>query len=475
MSLLHLIQYQPKAFSNFVEKLAPYFCQSIIEKFTMSYADATKGNSSESSGNSSRENADGKFYNGKLLVCMVRGFCCEDVADALHKLGVLRVVTGIQTLDYNRRIGVEISDEGVRSKILMDGLVIKYHTVTFSQHGSKDATRVYVHQLPLGISEQEVRAAFEAYGSIGRVQPKVMSYHGKRMLNGEWCLHFNRLADHIPSYVSVRGWTAYVNYRGQPRTCRICNGLGHLARDCPIKKNENDQDQPMNTDSHEPGAQASSPEPEVKTPEKPAEPASDSDSLFSDLDTPKKSLQREIFGTETEISAEETDRDSKSTVWADDMEDESKTQEDANQKVEGVTGPKPYCPRCREYTHTEAQCIADVIRLANKRKSSGTEESKPGKAGKDFKRFKSDLAQVVLRGRRVEDFQYILEMDNYNEVCAYYMVVHFEALSGTLATTNSEHKMAGNTEVMDLWAKFTSEGKNADDAIEHLRTAFEHV
>ena len=180
--------------------------------------------------------------------------------------------------------------------------------------------------------------------------------------------------------------------------------------------------------------------------------------------------------TERDISADETDRDSKSTAWADDIEEDSKAQEDANKKVESVTSPKPYCPRCREYTHNEAQSIADVLRLANKQKSSDTEEGKPGKSGKkDFKRFKSDLAQVVLRGRRVDEFQYILERDDYNEVCAYYMVVHFGALSGTLATTNSEHKMAVNTEVMDLWAKFTSEGMNTDDAVEHLRMAFEHV
>ena len=367
-----------------------------------------------------------------------------------------------------------VEDEKVREAIACNGLVIKERHRTFDYHKRKEIHRVYVSQLPLGISGQELRVAFTEYGRIDQIQPVTKKYYDRNLDTGNWFIYFNILAKPIPSYVSVRGWRAYVNYFGQPKTCRICDGQGHLARDCPTNRKENDQDQPMDTNSQQPSAQASSPEPEAKTPEKPAEPASDSDSLFSDLDTPKKSLQ--IFGTETKISADEMDRDSKSTAWADDMEEESKAQEDTNKKVESVTGPKPYCPRCREYTHTEAQCIADVLRLANKWKSSVTEESKPGKAGKrDFKRFKSDLAQVVLRGRRVEEFQYIFEMDDYNEVCAYYMVVHFGALSGTLATTNSEHKMAGNTEVMDLWAKFTSEGMNADDAIEHLRTAFEHV
>ena len=103
----------------------------------MSYANAAKSGTSGSSGKSSKENAHGKYFNEKLIVCMVSGFGCEDLADALQKLGLLRFVTGIQTLDFNRRIGIEISDDGVKSRILTKGLVTKGHTVTFSQHGSE--------------------------------------------------------------------------------------------------------------------------------------------------------------------------------------------------------------------------------------------------------------------------------------------------------------------------------------------------
>ena len=141
--------------------------------------------------------------------------------------------------------------------------------------------------------------------------------------------------------------------------------------------------------------------------------------------------------------------------------------------VDGESIFKPYCPRCRSDAHTEVQCSADVV-CGAKRKSSDTEDSKPGESGKhDFKKFKADLAQIVLKGKVIQEFQYIREREDYDELCAYYKVFYFGALSGTLATS-SEHAMARNEQVMDLWAKFTREGMGSDDAKEHLMMACQH-
>ena len=471
----------------------------------MSYADAAKGDSSRSSGNSSRENAYGKFFNGKLLVCMVHGFCCEDVADALHKLGMLRVVTGIQTLDYNRRIDVEISNESVRSKILRDGLLIKYHTVTFSQHGSKDATRVYVHQLPLDIPEQEVRAAFETYGSIGRVQPKVMSYHGKRILNGEWCLHFTRLAKQIPSYVSVRGWTAYVNYRGQPKTCRICDGRGHIARDCPTRNDNGDQEKPKNMDVHDQPPQSE------ENPEKPGETAA-ADRVFENAmiedcqiptsaepgqdqdgqerktqsqawaDSPEenpfevsskkpqddsssepatpRSVQRQIFGTDTEISDDEPA--SSQSIWGDDST--------ASPKPE-VKKPVLFCPRCKVNSHSEEECMASVIEEANKKAFSTGVGKKGKKNNVTFKKFKSDLELVVLRGKNTDGVQYVREMGDRIEAFALYLFLIFGDYT---CADRGEIRMSGNQEVMDLW-RWCSKSMDKTAAKDRLSTIPGHL
>ena len=105
----------------------------------------------------------------------------------------------------------------------------------------------------------------------------------------------------------------------------------------------------MDTSSHQPSSpvqpEINSPSSEsVSTPVTPADPGvSDSDSLFSGPDTPKM-VQRQIFGTETEDSTEETDKESKSKVWVDETEEDHQTQPDAKAQTENTTGIKPYCP-----------------------------------------------------------------------------------------------------------------------------------
>ena len=76
-----------------------------------------------------------------------------------------------------------------------------------------------------------------------------------------------RLAKQIPSYMMVRGWKAYVSYHGQPKTCRICDGRGHIARDCPLHKDNKEQEQPENMDVHDQPSQ------NEESPEKPSETA----------------------------------------------------------------------------------------------------------------------------------------------------------------------------------------------------------
>ena len=70
---------------------------------------------------------------------------------------------------------------------------------------------------------------------------------------------------------------------------------------------------------------------------------------------------------------------------------------------------KPYCPRCRVDSHSEAECVASLIRQANKkRKNSDAEDSKSGKSvrkRKNFKKFKHDIARVVVEGRNTDDLQ----------------------------------------------------------------------
>ena len=90
-------------------------------------------------------------------------------------------------------------------------------------------------------------------------------FHGVELFTGDWLVTFEKLYKPIPSYVDVRGWTAYVKYDGQAQMCRKCHQSGHFFANCP-KRNEDEAkpgkrprnedkehtSEPENMDLHEP-------------------------------------------------------------------------------------------------------------------------------------------------------------------------------------------------------------------------------
>ena len=202
------------------------------------------------------------------------------------------------------------------------------------------------------------------------------------MATGNWSIYFRNLVTPIPSYVQVRGWKAFVSYPGQQKTCRICSGHGHIARDCPTKNGNEEQEQPENMDVPEQPSQ------NVPEPENPGETApngrvlekvtiedcqiptsveaelqqdaqeletqsqawADSaegnpinvgskkpqDDSSSEPATPR-SIQKQIFGMDTEISNDEPA--SVQSIWGDEITDASPKPE--------VKKPVLYCPCCK--------------------------------------------------------------------------------------------------------------------------------
>ena len=94
-------------------------------------------------------------------------------------------------------------------------------------------TRVYLSQILIGITSQEVKEALEYYGDIDQVNPVTKLLHGHRIDTGDRILIFKGLARYIPLYVFIRGWRAFIKYHSQPQTCRICGLTSHFAKDCP--------------------------------------------------------------------------------------------------------------------------------------------------------------------------------------------------------------------------------------------------
>ena len=150
---------------------------------------------------------------------------------------------------------------------------------------------------------------------------------------------------------------------------------------------------------------------------------------------------------------------------------------DAKDKAERQAGLKPCCPLCRTDSHTEAQCVVARFRQACKRKSSEGEDSKPGELSirkrKNFKKFKRDLGQVVVHRKNTDDLQYVREADSYSQLFACYLLSVFDIF--TEGHQSASHCMAGNEEVMGLWATFSSQGMTKQAAEEHLMIAYERI
>ena len=393
---------------------------------------------------------------------------------------------------------------------------------------------------------------------------------------GDRVLTFKKLFCHIPSYLKIRGYWAYVRYPGQPVTCRLCSETGHFAVDCsrnPRKKrkaqnNMNEdkeapktsrdsdkepgssmdvQDQPTQHDKpskEQPGDQPAAEDMEVHVPEpdptpdqinstptiqeedpeffgkpnsdpkEPADTKSGERSLdkfvsLEDCTTPSSldpehqqgeqetgvksqdwadfpegdastegsekpqedsisepptpgTVQKQIFGTDTEISDDEPDDEPENVLSI-----------SGNDVVEDPKKSTAYCPQCREYTHTEEECTAAVLEQANK-KALSTKESKKNKQDKSntgkrtLNRFRNDLDHVVMRGRCKEGLEYIHELEDRDNVFDAYLFFTYGDYNRACLR---DIRMSGNKEVMDLWRRFSRGGMNKDKAEDLLRGA----
>ena len=126
-------------------------------------------------------------------------------------------------------------DPDLRDRLVKDGLIIDGTHVMFNYHRRRvqmgARIRVFVSQLPIGITEQEIESVFSKYGEIISIHQVTKFMLGRWIDTGDRVIVFKRINVNMASYVFVRGWCSFVMYTGQLKTCRVCECTGHVAKD----------------------------------------------------------------------------------------------------------------------------------------------------------------------------------------------------------------------------------------------------
>ena len=215
----------------------------------MSYASAA---GSGAAGNGAEQLKD-RYYNDNMVVCFANGIQYDQLTEELDKKGYWQYVTGFQRVDYNRRFALAFNRREPRDYLVQHGLDIKGKHVQFGCHKRRipPKIRVLVAELPIGITDLEICGVFRNCRKIFSVTKVEKFIRNRKIDTGKRIITFTSIAVNIPSYVHVCGWKAFVKYRSQEQTCRRCSQTGHMAKDCPLNRRndnstqaENSQDQP---------------------------------------------------------------------------------------------------------------------------------------------------------------------------------------------------------------------------------------
>ena len=96
-------------------------------------------------------------------------------------------------------------------------------------HLVENGIRVYVSELPTGIDLEDIYEVFKFYGIVKGINKIEKVIQGRKVDTGNRVIIFAKIMTNIPSYVYVRDWHGFVNYRGPMKTCRLCGDIEHLV------------------------------------------------------------------------------------------------------------------------------------------------------------------------------------------------------------------------------------------------------
>jgi hypothetical protein len=108
--------------------------------------------------------------------------------------------------------------------------------------------RVRIANLPPEMSNSIICTAISHYGTIQSITEETWSNNYRYLVSNGIRLIVTTLKQHIPSNITISGYTALTSYDGQPQTCYGCGETDHLFPICPKCKGVTMR--PMGTSNH---------------------------------------------------------------------------------------------------------------------------------------------------------------------------------------------------------------------------------
>ena len=148
-----------------------------------------------------------------------------EVLDALRDQYDPYSIQKTQFGDY----AVTLKTSEQKMKILREGKVTINGKETSVEDPDTNTTYVSVYYSPFEIAEEYYQERLGEYGKVKYVRrnriPNTEVENGITTV----CIELEK---HIPSFLQVGAYTVMLRYNGQPRTCRKCDQVGHLATTC---------------------------------------------------------------------------------------------------------------------------------------------------------------------------------------------------------------------------------------------------
>lgn len=170
-----------------------------------------------------------------LLVCLpfdlVEVINRKEFLDRLSAKSLIQDIACVQNMP-NGVYRVTCKTQSCYNWLSINGLSIRGEQCTITE-AQPSHTFVRLFNCPFEVSHDVVAAAFSKYGKVVHVRYE-FDQEFPDLATGTRSIKL-LLKSSIPSRIFVKRYPCNVWYRGQPKTCRICNAGDHEAPTCPLK------------------------------------------------------------------------------------------------------------------------------------------------------------------------------------------------------------------------------------------------